>query len=74
VNGGSPATDRCPRCGGAFACGAAGPGPCACTAPSLSAALLARLRERHVGCLCLACLQALAQAESAHPRAGPDGL
>jgi hypothetical protein len=74
VNGGSPATARCPRCGGTFACGAAGPGPCACTTLSLDAALLARLRERYAGCLCLACLQALAQAESANAHAGQEGL
>ena len=73
MNGGSPATDRCPRCGGAFACGAAGPGPCACTTLRLSAALLARLRERHLGCLCLACLQALAHAETVNPPAGQGG-
>ena len=59
------APDRCPRCGGRFACGAAGPGPCACTGVTLSAALQARLRETYAGCLCLRCLQVLAQAESA---------
>ena len=74
MNAGSRASDRCPRCGGSFACGAAGPGPCACTTPSLSAALLARLRERHVGCLYLACLHALAQAESAGSHADPQDL
>jgi Cysteine-rich CWC len=52
--------DRCPRCGGAFACGAAGPEPCACTTVTLSATLQARLRRQFSGCLCLACLRELA--------------
>ena len=40
---------------------------------TLSAELLARLRERYTGCLCLACLQALVLAERARSRAGQDG-
>jgi Cysteine-rich CWC len=71
--GGSPASERCPRCGGVFRCGAAGPGPCACTMPRLSAELLGHLRDRYTSCLCLSCLRALAQAERASPRAGQDG-
>lgn len=59
------APDRCPRCGGGFTCGAAGPGPCACGTLTLSDALQARLRQQYSGCLCLACLQALAQADRA---------
>ena len=66
------APDRCPRCSGAFACGAAGPGPCACTQVSLSAELQAQLRSQYSGCLCLACLQALAAA-TARP-ARPEGV
>ncbi len=62
--------DRCPRCGGAFLCGAAGPGPCACSTLTLSAALQAQLRQQYSGCLCLHCLQALAQAEQAAAPAG----
>ncbi len=58
---------RCPRCGGAFHCGARDPQPCACTTLSLDAALLARLSERYDRCLCLACLAQL-HAESAAPR------
>lgn len=57
------APDRCPRCGGTFACGAAGPGPCACSSLTLSDTLQAQLRQQYSGCLCLPCLQALVQAE-----------
>jgi len=46
----------CPRCGGAFHCGASDPAPCACTGLQLSAETLAGLRQRYKGCLCLACL------------------
>jgi len=60
----SPAPDRCPRCGGGFACGAAGPAPCACTTVTLSDALQTALRQRYTGCLCLACLQQLAAEEA----------
>jgi Cysteine-rich CWC len=52
---------RCPRCGGAFHCGAADPAPCACSTLALTPALQAALRQRYEGCLCLACLQALAR-------------
>ena len=51
---------RCPRCGGDFACGAAGPSPCACAAVELGAALRLSLRTDYTGCLCLACLRELA--------------
>jgi hypothetical protein len=54
------AADRCPRCGGAFHCGIGDPGPCACTAITLSAALQQQLRAQFQGCLCQRCLQALA--------------
>ena len=54
------AADRCPRCDGAFHCGMADKGPCACTGITLDAATLADLRQRYSGCLCLRCLQALA--------------
>jgi hypothetical protein len=57
--GDAPLPDRCPRCGGSFACGAAGPEPCACAAVVLSAELQARLRQQFVGCLCMSCLQEL---------------
>ena len=60
---------RCPRCGGAFHCGANDAQPCPCSALTLDAALLARLRERHAGCLCLACLAQLqSEADSARPK------
>ena len=52
--------DRCPRCGGAFHCGANDAGPCACTALQLDEATLADLRTRYAGCLCLACLREIA--------------
>jgi hypothetical protein len=54
--------ERCPRCGGTFHCGAADPAPCACTTIDLDAALLAELRARYTGCLCLPCLRELARA------------
>jgi hypothetical protein len=52
---------RCPRCGGTFHCGADDPGPCPCTTVTLDAAMLASLRERFHGCLCLTCLNELAR-------------
>lgn len=64
---------RCPRCGAAFGCGAAGPAPCPCTAIALGADLQAALRDRFTGCLCPACLRALARgADVAPPRTGGD--
>ena len=56
------ADDRCPRCGGGFHCGANDAEPCACTTLALDAPLLADLRARYTGCLCLACLRELTQA------------
>ena len=56
------ASDRCPRCGGGFHCGANDATPCACAAVQLDAAALAALRTQFHGCLCLACLRRLAQA------------
>jgi Cysteine-rich CWC len=50
------ADERCARCGGAFHCGANDAVPCACTTIALDATVLAALRERYAGCLCLACL------------------
>jgi len=61
--GGGALDSRCARCGGAFHCGVDDPQPCACTGLNLDVALLARLRERHDGCLCMACLAQL-QAET----------
>jgi Cysteine-rich CWC len=55
---------RCPRCGGAFRCGADDPAPCACTRITLDAAALARLRAAFRGCLCSNCLLQL-QREAA---------
>ncbi|HLL20341.1 MAG TPA: cysteine-rich CWC family protein [Rubrivivax sp.] len=59
------APDRCPRCGGSFSCGVAGPAPCPCTGVRLSAALQSRLCQQFSGCLCVACLQALSDEEPA---------
>ena len=56
------ASDRCPRCGGGFHCGAKDAAPCACTTVQLDAATLTALRTRFQGCLCLACLRQMAQA------------
>ncbi|MBI5269412.1 MAG: cysteine-rich CWC family protein [Burkholderiales bacterium] len=49
----------CPRCQRAFRCGAASAAPCACTGLVLPSPLLASLRQRYPGCLCLDCLRAL---------------
>ena len=57
---GAATADRCPRCGGGFQCGRAGPAPCACSTVRLDARTAARLRQRYSGCLCLRCLGALA--------------
>jgi hypothetical protein len=65
----APAVDRCPRCGGAFQCGVAGPGPCPCSTVTLSPALQDRLRGLYAGCLCLACLVTLAAADDVAPQA-----
>lgn len=56
---GTPCTDRCPRCGGTFHCGIDDTGPCACTTVTLSSAVLADLRQRYTGCLCVRCLAEL---------------
>jgi len=61
--------DRCPRCGGGFACGMAGPGPCPCSTVALPADLQAALRQHFTGCLCGACLQALAAGAPVVPTA-----
>jgi len=62
-------SDTCPRCGAAFACGAAGPQPCACASVGLSPALRQALAQRFEGCLCRACLQALANGAPLEPAA-----
>ena len=59
MNVGVADSDRCPRCGGGFHCGAQDATPCPCTTVKLSADLQASLRQRYTGCLCEACLQAL---------------
>ncbi|MDP1693310.1 MAG: cysteine-rich CWC family protein [Burkholderiaceae bacterium] len=51
------ADNRCPRCDAPFHCGVDDAEPCACTRLNLDAALLADLRQRYTGCLCLACLR-----------------
>ena len=55
----------CPRCGGPFACGVGADRatPCFCVSYALGEARLAELRAKWPGCLCAACLGALA----AHP-------
>lgn len=64
--GAGAAPDRCPRCGGGFACGINGTAPCPCTTVTLSPDLLADLRWRFQGCLCLNCLRELSAGESAN--------
>jgi Cysteine-rich CWC len=63
----------CPRCGGAFHCGANDAAPCACSTLKLDAAVLLALRKQYETCLCLACLRTLASAPSAADmkKAGP---
>ncbi|MBT9488039.1 MAG: cysteine-rich CWC family protein [Rubrivivax sp.] len=56
------AADICARCGGPFHCGAQDSTPCACSQLQLSSDLLAQLRQRYTGCLCLACLRKLSAA------------
>ena len=53
----------CPRCGGAFACGAGADraAPCFCVSYALGAQRLAELRAKWPDCLCAACLAALAR-------------
>jgi hypothetical protein len=65
------ASDRCPRCGGGFHCGANDAAPCACTTLTLDGATLAALRERFSGCLCLGCLRAVAGGEPPEAAAMP---
>ncbi|MBN8508253.1 MAG: cysteine-rich CWC family protein [Burkholderiales bacterium] len=63
----APDDSRCPRCGGAFHCGVHDPAPCACTDIRLDPAQLISLRARYAGCLCPACLRALAAGASIDP-------
>ncbi|MGY4830902.1 cysteine-rich CWC family protein [Sphaerotilaceae bacterium SBD11-9] len=62
MNHGDNAT--CPRCGGAFHCGAKEPTPCACGRFTLSADTTQMLRRQYDRCLCMACLAQLAAADS----------
>jgi len=64
---------RCPRCDGSFHCGVNGREPCACSGVMLDAALQAALRGRYSGCLCLRCLQALAQGAALDDAPAVDG-
>lgn len=58
------AVTTCPRCGEGFHCGAHDAAPCACSGLTLPVALQKSLRNRYAGCLCLACLRSLAEAET----------
>jgi len=62
---------RCARCGAAFHCGAADATPCACSSLKLDAATLAQLRASFTGCLCMACLSALARTAHGSSAAPP---
>jgi hypothetical protein len=64
VSGRAAPNRLCPRCGGAFRCGIDDTLPCGCASIELSAATLAALRSRHVGCLCFGCLRAVARGEA----------
>jgi hypothetical protein len=55
----SAANASCPRCGGAFHCGASDPTPCACGQFTLSPATTQKLREQYASCVCMACLAQL---------------
>jgi hypothetical protein len=55
--------ERCEACGDVFSCGAA-TGNCWCSEVLLSDDMLASLRERYGHCLCRACLERFAQADS----------
>jgi hypothetical protein len=59
-----PDSDCCPRCAGRFTCGVAGPVPCDCFTLKIDPDLLSDLRERYAGCLCLACLRELTNAQN----------
>lgn len=52
----------CPRCGGAFECGA-NVGHCDCFGIHLTDTLRAELAQQYSSCLCLRCLRALTEAE-----------
>ena len=68
----SDAPVRCSCCGAEFHCGAADPSqPCACTTVKLDSQVLAALRERYTGCLCLPCLASLSFNPPAPPAATP---
>ncbi|MEJ6007621.1 cysteine-rich CWC family protein [Paucibacter sp. AS339] len=58
-----PLDDSCPRCGGAFHCGASEP-RCDCFDLRLSETLRQRLAAQYSRCLCIACLKALAASEA----------
>ena len=51
---------RCPRCGNAFDCGVADAAPCACARVALDEPQRRFMASRWSGCLCLACLRAIA--------------
>jgi hypothetical protein len=66
-------SDRCPRCGGAFHCGANDAAPCPCAAVVLDPTRQQSLRERFVGCLCVTCLRALAAGAAIDTTHAPYG-
>lgn len=64
-----PATpsDRCPRCGGGFHCGAADATPCPCGQITLTDAHRAALRAAWSTCLCLRCLADIGRGQPVAP-------
>jgi hypothetical protein len=51
---------RCPRCGNGFDCGVADASPCGCRQAPLTDDHRRAIAARYSGCLCLACLTAIA--------------
>lgn len=62
--GGEP---LCPRCGNEFHCGMRDATPCICSRLTLQASQLAALRGAYAGCLCVRCLQAVAEGHGVGP-------
>lgn len=58
--------DHCPRCGGAFHCGARDP-QCACFELKLRPETAAALRAHYRRCVCVRCLVAVDRGEPAGP-------
>ncbi len=60
IDSGEETNAVCPRCGDGFHCGVADDAPCGCVAVALAPQARRDIAARYDGCLCIACLQALA--------------